>query len=80
MENLTLYYFPSCPFCRKVLKFIEKNGLNDKIEFKNTRQDDNAKKELLEIGRKDQVPCLFIDNKPLYESNDIITWLKSHYL
>lgn len=80
MEKLILYYFPSCPFCKKVLKFIEKNELNNKIEFKNTRQDENAKKELLEIGKKDQVPCLFIDKKPLYESNDIITWLKSHYL
>lgn len=31
------------------------------------------------IGGKTQVPCLVIDGKPLYESLDIIEWLKTNY-
>lgn len=33
---------------------------------------------LLDVGGKTQVPCLVIDGKPLYESNDIIEWLKEN--
>ncbi|SFM14783.1 glutaredoxin family protein [Halanaerobium salsuginis] len=78
MNQLTLYYFPTCPYCQKVTKFIEKNNLNEKIEFKNINQDTKAEKELIETGGKRQVPCLFIDGEPLYESDDIINWLKSN--
>ena len=34
--------------------------------------------QLVSIGGKRQVPCLFIDGKPLYESLDIIKWLEEH--
>ena len=76
MAELKLYYFPSCPFCQKVLNYLEDKDFE--IEFKNIREDKEAKKELVEIGGKNQVPCLFIDGKPLYESDDIIEWLKEH--
>lgn len=79
MSNLSLYYFPSCPYCRKVLDFIEENDLEN-IELKNIRKDKSAKETLLEIGGKSQVPCLVIDDKPLYESNDIINWLQNNLL
>lgn len=79
MSNLSLYYFPSCPYCRKVLDFIEENDLEN-IELKNIRKDKSAKETLLEIGGKSQVPCLIIDDKPLYESNDIINWLQNNLL
>ena len=29
-------------------------------------------------GGKRQVPCLFIDGKPLYESSDIIAWFEQN--
>jgi len=77
MFELILYYYPTCPYCRKVTKFINKNGL-DEIELKNINQDQKAEAELIEVGGKRQVPCLFIDGDPLYESNDIINWLKSN--
>ena len=76
MAELKLYYFPSCPFCQKVLNYLDDKDFE--IEFKNIREDKEAKKELVEIGGKNQVPCLFIDGKPLYESDDIIEWLKEH--
>ncbi|MFW5736192.1 MAG: glutaredoxin family protein [Halanaerobium sp.] len=75
MNELKLYYYPTCPYCRKVTKFIDRNDLEE-IELKNINQDQKAESELIEIGGKRQVPCLFIDGEPLYESDDIISWLK----
>jgi len=77
MYDLVLYYYPACPYCRKVTKFIDRNDL-DQIELKNINQDQKAESELIKVGGKRQVPCLFIDDEPLYESDDIISWLKSN--
>ena len=75
--DLKLYMFDTCPFCRKVLKEIEDQGRTD-IELKNIRKDPEDEKTLLEVGGKSQVPCLFIDGKPMYESGDIIEWLRNN--
>jgi len=71
---VVLYYKPSCTYSSKVLDHIEKEGLE--VSLKNIETDSKAKEELLHLGGKVQVPCLFIDGKPLYESNDIIDWMK----
>jgi glutaredoxin len=63
-----------------VLNFIEKNNLNNSFILKNIREDPEARKELISIGGKEQVPCLFIDGNPLYESADIINWLEENLL
>ncbi len=47
--------------------------------MKDTMKDPAARAELAKIGGKTQVPCLVIDGKPLYESLDIIEWLKTNY-
>jgi len=80
LKELILYYFPQCPYCKKVLNFIEKNNLNNSFILKNIREDPEARKELISIGGKEQVPCLFIDGNPLYESADIINWLEENLL
>lgn len=80
MNELILFYFPTCPFCKKVLKFMNKNNINQKVVLKNIHEDKKSKKELEVIGGKKQVPCLFIDGQPLYESNDIIEWLENNIL
>lgn len=77
MYDLVLYYYPTCPYCRKVTRFIEKNNLTE-IKLKNINKDQKAEKKLIEVGGKRQVPCLFIDGEPLYESDEIINWLKSN--
>ncbi|NBO24697.1 MAG: glutaredoxin, partial [Chlamydiae bacterium] len=46
------------------------------VSLKNISSDPIAKEELFHIGGKVQVPCLFIDGTPLYESQYIIDWLK----
>ena len=75
--DLKLYMFETCPFCRKVINEIENSGRTD-IEYRDIRKNEEYRKELLAAGGKEQVPCLFIDGKPLYESSDIIEWLRNN--
>lgn len=77
MPNLELYYMPSCPFCKKVLRVIDKLELN--IPLKDVSTDKEAENKLLEVGGEDQVPCLFIDGKAMYESMDIINYLMDNF-
>jgi glutaredoxin 3 len=76
MPELTLYYFPSCPYCRLVLDCLGRLDLE--IPMRNIQSETGARDDLLEIGGKGQVPCLVIDGKPLYESNDIVRWLEAN--
>lgn len=72
---LILYFKPTCSFCKKVLDFIKENSYN--IPLKNVSEDAKAADELLHLGGKKQVPCLFIDDKALFESDAIIEYLKT---
>lgn len=75
MQNLTLYIMNTCPFCKKVLRFIDKNSIEG-IEVKDIIG--NKENELIEKGGKKQVPMLMIGDKPMYESDDIIEYLKEN--
>ena len=72
MPELTLYGRTSCPYCVKVLRFMQHRNIT--IPLKDTTDPEN-REELIRIGGKGQVPCLVIDGKALYESMDIIAWL-----
>ena len=76
-HELTLYQFDSCPFCIKVNHYLTQNSI--RIPTKNTMTDPDAKAKLMKIGGKAQVPCLVIDGKALYESDDIINWFEQNY-
>ena len=76
MEDLSLYYSPSCPYSLKVLKFLESKGIV--IDLRSTMDPANLR-TLLDVGKKNQVPCLFIEGKPLYESNEIINYLADRF-
>ena len=75
--KLELFVMTGCPFCGKVLNFLKSTGRTD-VQILNITADPAANERLLREGGMDQVPCLFIDGKPLYESGDIIEWLGSH--
>ena len=74
--NLTLYQFPTCPYCQKVLRFMAEHALD--IPRKDTRQEPDARTELIQLGGKSQVPALAIDGAILYESDAIIDWLRAN--
>jgi glutaredoxin 3 len=76
MKNLTLYHFAGCPYCKRVTDYLQQANIN--IPLKDIHENMAYRDELIKIGGKKQVPCLVIDGKALYESMDIIEWLKKN--
>ena len=74
---LELYKKDTCPYCLRVMAFIRDQQRTD-VVYRDILEDDANRRRLIEVGGKQQVPCLFIDGKPLYESQDIIDWLREH--
>lgn len=66
-HELALYVMTGCPYCIKVKRFLADNGVT--IPERNISTDPDAEQTLIAVGGKRQVPCLFIDGKPLYESS-----------
>ena len=77
-HELELFIKPTCPYCIKVMNFMSENNIT--IPLRDIVADESAAETLIAIGGKRQVPCLFIDGKPLYESGDIIEWLHDNAL
>ena len=76
-RQLILYYRPTCPYCQKVLDFMKSKSIV--VPLRNIEQNPDYRQQLLQAGGKAQVPCLFIDGEPLYESEDIVSWLQENY-
>lgn len=71
-----LFYMDYCPYCEKVREYMHENNIE--LEEVNIDESKEGREELIEKGGKLQVPMLLIDDKPLYESLDIIEWLKEN--
>lgn len=76
MTNLELYVIPGCPFCIKVLDWMTDHHIEMPIH--DIYDDAEAYERLVDVGGKAQAPCLFIDGVPMYESSDIIEYLKQN--
>ena len=76
---LTLYYKPTCPFCRRVIAVIERLELE--VDRKDISADDAIAAELEEKGGNRQVPYLVDSDKDvaMYESDDIVDYLQKNY-
>lgn len=74
---LELFKKDTCPYCRRVMDYIAKAGRTD-ILYLDILKSPGAAERLLTVGGIMQVPCLFIDGSPMYESLDIIKWLEEH--
>ena len=70
-----LFIMETCPFCRKVLAAMDELGVE--LPTVDITAEPAAREELERVGGKVQVPCLFIDGRPLYESDDIIAYLRA---
>jgi len=75
---LTLYYRPTCPFCRRVMAVVDRMQLE--IELKDI-EDTEVMTELVASGGKVQVPYLVdtVHSISTYESDDIVTHLQTKY-
>ena len=79
LQGLEIYQFEACPFCVKVRRFLKSEGIT--LPYRDATREP-YRRELLAKGGKVQVPCLKIsqaggDARWLYESTDIIAYLKT---
>lgn len=72
-----LYYFESCPYCQKVLMALDELKLS--ITLHDILSNEEAREKLLKDTGRSTVPCLYINDKPMHESDDIVQWLKEHH-
>jgi glutaredoxin len=71
---IDLFISEACPYCQKVMKYFEENNIEyNKID---TADEDNVLR-LMTLGGKDQVPFLVDGDVKMYESSDIIEYLKT---
>lgn len=79
MDNMSLYYFPSCPFCVKVLNVIDELGMGG-IELRDKHVEPNFADELEAATGITMVPCLRIErvggDQWMHESDDIVEYLR----
>lgn len=73
---INLYILETCPYCQKVINFLKTSDLNYNLLDINEPQN---YEEMMTLGEKRQVPFLFDskNNVVMYESNDIIEYLKT---
>ncbi len=72
LENHVLYWRPTCPFCVRVVNYLDEHGIE--CDMRNVLEDPTAYDDLVAIGGKRQIPCLVIEGRALYESSDIIEY------
>lgn len=73
---LEIFILETCPYCHKVLTFLDENNIKYKKIDIAQKQNEEA---LIKIGGKRQVPFL-VDKEngvEMYESDDIIEYLKT---
>lgn len=81
-HDFELYFKPDCPYSLKVLNFFRDNDI---IKYPSYNIEDETagyenQEKLEKVGGKIQVPCLVIDGKAMYESDDIIEYAKEHFV
>ena len=78
VSELVLYGRPSCPYCARVDRAIVTMGIEDKITKRHTGSGTEWRADLRKRTGSTQVPCLFINGEPMFESLDIIAWMKAN--
>lgn len=80
-SNLALYQFSACPFCVKVRRELRRLDLE--LPLRDAKNSELYRSELEHGGGRIKVPCLRIDDEEsstwLYESNDIIDFLRERF-
>ncbi len=69
MKKITLYTWPTCPYCNRAKQDLEKAGYeyNDINIYGN----DEMKQKLTDATGQSTVPYIFLDNKLLGGYNDL---------
>ena len=81
---INIYYTSSCPYCQKVLNFIENTSLKKGEDYSlvEALRGSKERETLVELGGKSQVPFLedTKKNTKMYESSDIIRYISDNYI
>jgi glutaredoxin len=83
-DDLALYMFPTCPYCRRVMSTLDALGVE--VEYRNIRQDPEYREELIEARGQKTVPVLRIASSEaggtdewMPESRDIEQYLANRF-
>lgn len=78
---IRLYQYDTCPYCQRVIRTVEALGLvlNKDIEFVEASYGTPGRAEVVRLGGISQVPFLVDGEVQMYESADIIAYLRSKY-
>ena len=74
-NDLVLYTQKGCPYCKDVVKFIKKNGLESKVKIVDVDSDPKLDAYLQKHCKENSVPCLFADGKVIADADNIIKFL-----
>lgn len=75
---IKLYHFLTCPYCAYVREEFSKMGLvpGKDYELVEASRGTPGRDEVVRLGGKSQVPFLVDGNTQMYESRDIVTYVK----
>ena len=83
-EDLALYMYPTCPYCRRVMTTLRRLGVE--VEYRNIHANSAYRDELLEARGKTTVPVLRIESSDpdeeeewMPESADIVQYLADRF-
>jgi glutathione S-transferase len=77
---IQLYLSASCPFCKKVLLAASQFGLEEGKNFAtiDAAPGTTGRDVVLSVGGKTMVPFLIDGDTSMYESDDIVAYLKQN--
>jgi glutathione S-transferase len=78
---IKIYQFAACPFCQKVLRAVDELKLKEGSDYVLIEASRNTagREEVVKLGGKSQVPFLVDDNTMMYESDDIVQYLRTKF-
>ena len=76
---INLHIKQGCPFCQKVLKAAEEMGMQEGADYITVDSSPGTpgREKVLKVGGKAMVPFLIDGDHSMYESDDIIEYLRS---
>lgn len=75
-RKLVLFTSSTCGYCLRVMRVIDRTGVD--VELRNVGGNPDARQELWDATSRTTVPCMFIDDVPMFESKDISHWLLAY--
>ena len=77
---IEIYITSTCPFCIKVIRAADQMGLEEGKDFMivDAAHGKPGRQKVIDTGGKSMVPFLVDGDVAMYESDDIITYLRTN--